>query len=286
MKKFLALLLALTCAVSLTSCGIGTMVDKKKIEQKRLNFKDAVWDGYSDVSFIEFIEEGLIASATIEGEEIEVDASYEEGWDEAEDLDEDDVSKDATPVTYIFETTGESDSLSGKLYIFMEFEDDELEVAGGKAVVGDMSLTSTKNEMEDELDRLIDKIESAPLYSAVWKEYKDMSFAKFLDVGLNASAEASGIEIEIKSITVEEGWGHSKSKTDDEATAGTTPVTYIVDLTNKNSGEDGLDYFFMEYKDGELEVVGANFYWGEEVSDVSKTDAELELNHMVTALDD
>jgi len=151
MKKFLALLLALTCMVSITACK-NNEADKKE-EKKEDKYEVAVWEDYEDMPFMEFLEKGTASYYRQLYPEVEITGvSYEKGWENATSLTEDDVTKRHTPVTYIVELKTD-DKTSGTLFFFMERKSKKLKAVSSYSCLGEeASDIADKTATEDFLD--------------------------------------------------------------------------------------------------------------------------------------
>ncbi len=117
MKKIISLLIAVACAFSITSCGIGS--------------KNAVWDGYDKMPFAEFLKEGLNALYSASGVERDIEVSTKNGWSDSDELGEEDLSANSKAVTYIVNIGGSEDG-NMKVFFFMELEKNTLTVVGAK----------------------------------------------------------------------------------------------------------------------------------------------------------
>jgi len=127
MKKLISIILALACAVSLTACS-----------EKKGNplFENAAWEGYENMSFIDFVEKGLVKVYASGGNDCTVDVTYEEGWSKAEKIDQTDIGEGNVAVTYIINVhSNNTKSLDMKFYFYMEMPGDNLLIARGATAV-------------------------------------------------------------------------------------------------------------------------------------------------------
>lgn len=113
----LALMTLLVCALAATMIACSSP-------------KTAMLDGYDDESFWD----GLKAASKEEaGENKEVKPTVEKGWDESDELDEDDLAKGEEAYTYIV-TFSEDGETVGIMYFFASLDKDSntLEILGLK----------------------------------------------------------------------------------------------------------------------------------------------------------
>ena len=97
-KKILSLALVVCCLLALAGCGAS---------------KTAVWEGYPELPFNEFLQEGL---SRLYGEGSTVKISTVNGWDECPE--EISISYGAKPVTYIIDVRYNDEDM--QFHFFME----------------------------------------------------------------------------------------------------------------------------------------------------------------------
>ncbi len=118
MKKIISLLLICISLFSLTACGGD-------------NLKNAAWEGYIRMPFVEFLEASLKNVSEVPITDMEV--SYKKGWSSSVLLDDDDVSDGAEPYTYIVnaQTVNLRNENVTLYYVFyMKFNGNTLSVNG------------------------------------------------------------------------------------------------------------------------------------------------------------
>ena len=123
MKKNLFIkILALTLSLlMLASCGSNG--------GKTADINKAVWEDYQDMPFSKLLKNGLTSMFDDENVNIKVTSSI--GWKDAEDLDESDIEKGNTAVSYTVKMSDDSDSIT--VTFFMEMDKEGiLYVHGGK----------------------------------------------------------------------------------------------------------------------------------------------------------
>jgi len=113
MKKILCVFALVLSLFMLTACSKG-------------NPKTAVWEGYDELSFVKFLEKGMEALIEEEGE-MEYEVSFEEGWKDSDELDEDDLKKGKKAVTYTIhaEYDYDGDMVEEDWVFFMELDEAE-----------------------------------------------------------------------------------------------------------------------------------------------------------------
>ena len=170
LKKLLAFLLAVSMLFAFVACEKDDDDDDKKEKkskteasetvetddkdnaktekkEKTVKAQDAVWSGYPDMAFVDFLEEGAIV--LMEGDEgVDVTVTHKNGWD-TEELDDADVD---VPYTYVLRMEDDTDWLSVSFY--MSLENGELEVYGGLMEMEDYSEFGEKEDVEGLLEQI------------------------------------------------------------------------------------------------------------------------------------
>lgn len=144
MKKVLVMIAAIGVAVTCTGCGKGSL-DK------------ATLVGY-DEPFEEMMEEAFDACEEEQDYEIEFDASWEDGWDESDELDEDDLDRNEEAVTYVVEQY-DGATLIMNFFMVHDTKENELRVMGAKMESDDYSSEVGKSEAKDFLREVLEYIE-------------------------------------------------------------------------------------------------------------------------------
>jgi len=131
------------------------------------NMQTAKWEGYTDLSFMDFLEQGIYGNIIEEDVDVSVEINCESGWDNATKLDETDVSFGTKPVTYIISAYNSAytekgfEESSAEVYIFMELNTmkNTLSIMGGateeEGYINHLKASETK-EFLNQLKRYID----------------------------------------------------------------------------------------------------------------------------------
>jgi len=157
MKKILALLLALTFAVSLTACGIGQEVGQKKSEKKEetkveeidvkeVNFEEVVWEKYDEMPLYDVVTNGL---TNLVGEEYEISVSFKDGWSDTTELNENDLEEGVSAVTMVIHMPYQD------VNYFLEFDGTKFVVAGSEWISGDIEEFADVESSVSLLDELV-----------------------------------------------------------------------------------------------------------------------------------
>lgn len=143
-------------------------------------------------------------------------------------------------------------------------------------------LTVSSCKKEEEVKNEVKKEDKYEI--ATWEEYDQMPFMEFLEKGSAAYYKQVYSEVEITDVSYEKGWDKSTTLNKNDATKGTRPVTYIVEMT-VDGKIDGNAFYFMERKGKIVKAVSSNFEIGEEMSEANdKNTTEDMLEDLASAL--
>lgn len=210
MKKLISFLLILAMAFSLVACGNKT--EKKEAEK-------IVWDGYKDVDFKKFLEEGL---GKLYGDDCELTVRTEDGWIETEELNAADVGENKTAVTYVIEVRDTVNEQEMSFYFYMARENNVLSAQGATAKYDAENLSAINaEEATAMLEQVIEYYEGDAIAEDIAAEAPEESSEEAIEEATEETAEESAENAEV----AEEPAKETAEKTDvaeesaEEATA-------------------------------------------------------------------